>query len=372
MAVFVITAKINLEFFVLAKQDTFIPFRLFLKMYIFLLSAWIIVYSIFYFVWTIIFQYNHPMPFLGLFCFYPTTFLSLVALLTLFPRGVLSVLELAGNLKKFIFYQFGWIIAPLLNEFLNLIFRMLATTDVQFIMALLIPITKVCTNAAMSKVVQRMVGTKNESANVLLGSGINFCYGVFVATRLAGARDVTVCSLVAVDFLLQLRMSYSIVRLYKKVSNHEHEKLKKEKRKAILKLVLAELCEGLVHMAYSICFAMSYYGPNAKLANNVGIGLWGSTAVCEVNRTFLLMLCLFTLDLICVCVNAVVIWTFCNVNLFRECCFVLEKYWYIMTTTLMLTTYLYFFSNDINLAIDRSLRFFWLKNEEMFNITCNY
>ena len=103
-----------------------------------------------------------------------------------------------------------------------------------------------------------MIGTENERANVSLGATINFFYGVFVAARLSGARNVTVFGIVVGDFLLQLRMTYQIVQLHKKIANHEDKNLKKEKRKVIINLVLSEMCEGLVPLAYAICFAIRF------------------------------------------------------------------------------------------------------------------
>ena len=144
-----------------------------------------------------------------------------------------------------------------------------------------------------------------------------------------------------------------------------------EKKKAITKLVLAELFEGLVPLAFAICFAIAYYGPNAKLLGNVQNGYWQYKAVDDVSRTFLVMSGMFTMDLLSLFLNAIILWLSCKLNIFKEICSVLQKYWYIMALKLTNNAYLYFASNDVNLAMDLTLKFRWITNDKNFNSTSN-
>ena len=113
---------------------------------------------------------------------------------------------------------------------------------------------------------------------------------MFVAVSLVGARSLTMFCMVMVDFLIQLNMTYQIIKLQKNVTFNDDEKSRKEKRTAVLKLTLAELSEGLVPLAYAMCFSMAYYGPNANLIGNVKNGYWHFKAVKEANWTFIVML----------------------------------------------------------------------------------
>ena len=136
-------------------------------------------------------------------------------------------------------------------------------------------------------------------------------------------------------------------------------------------VVGAGVVVGLVFLAYALCSAMSYYGPNAKLTNGVGIGIWGHDAIVDVNKTFLVSFGLFVIDVMSFCLNAIINWVYCNVNLFAEVCIVLQKYWYIMALHLANDTVLYFLENDINFALDWSLRFCWVTNNESLKSPCN-
>ena len=157
-------------------------------------------------------------------------------------------------------------------------------------------------------------------------------------------------------------MSYRIIKSHQKVTSYGDESVKREKRKTIMKLVLAELCEGLVPLTYAICFAMAYYGPNAELIGNVRNGYWQYKIVDDASSTFLVMLGLFTMDLVCLSLNAYIIKIYGDVNIFKEVCIVLEKYWYIMALELANAPYHHFLLNDINGAMDLTLKFDWIIN----------
>ena len=197
---------------------------------------------------------------------------------------------------------------------------------------------------------------------------INLTYGFFVATQLVGARITTVLCMATTDFLIQLKMTLQIVKLHKKVMSNGQEMLKMDKKKAISKLLLAESCEGLTPLVYAICFAMAYYGPNAELIGNVKNGCWQYNAVEDVSRTFLLMLWLFTVDSICLLLNSSIVWKACNINLLNKFCSMMAKYWYIMALKLAHLAIFFFFPKDINLGLDLTYEFNWIKNDN--NSTC--
>ena len=256
------------------------------------------------------------------------------------------------------------------KQALKAMFQKLADTNFQCIMAVLIPMSKVSTKLALSKIMDRVERSEKESANVLLASRVNFTYGYFVATKLAGARIITMICIVVIDFLMQCKMSHQIIQLGKKVDVHENEKLLENRRRASTKLVLAEMCEGLIPLAYALSFAMSYYGPNAKLIGNVGADIWQYKANEDVFKTFMVLSGLFILDLISLLLNATFIWNCAQFNMFPEFSNILQKHWYIIAVLLADTNYIMFFSNDINHALDMTFQFCWTLGEERFNGTC--
>ena len=129
------------------------------------------------------------------------------------------------------------------------------------------------------------------------------------------------------------------------------------------------MCEGLVPLAYAVSFAMAYYGPNANLLGNGENNFWPVKVVEDVSWTFQVMLGLFLMDLVCLSLNSSILWIFCKVNLFKEFCLALRKYWYILAVKMTNDVFLHFFYKDVNVANDISGKFVWIRNE--VNITLN-
>ena len=322
-------------------------------------------------IWTIILEYNHPMPFIGMLGYYIPKILSIVVYSIVKPIGYAPVTECRRKVKYFMFYELIYSNCIFTSSLLSTIFTKLEKSDLQWIIAILLPIFKECFKFSLAKVMHKLVGKNNEKANVALGIRVNVSFGVFVATRLPGARSITVICITASDFLMQLFMSFQIIQLYKNVASGESEEIDSDKQKAVIKLALAEISEGLVPLAYALCFAMAYYGPNAKLIGNIGIELWAYKAVNDVNWTFGVLFGLFFLDLISFFLNGFIIWTYCKVNIVLEICNILHKYWYIIAVMLANYIFLYFISNDINFGNDWTFNFCWILRNDKFKLTCN-
>ena len=355
---------------ILMQKNSLFSISLFVKLFMVSFLTWISIYCFCYILWTTIIGYNHPMPLVGMACGLPAKIVQIVSLPLLLPASKFAQGEFKDKLKNFALYQLAWIPFGLWqNKVLSMIFRKLGNSNAQCVMAVLIPASKILTQRFLSKVLHRLVGIENETVNVLLTVSVNFSYGWFVATKLVDAEIATVFCTVVVEFLMQLIMACKIVR-HAKVNSHELDYLKIDKKKSIRKLALAELCEGLLPLAYAICFTMAYFGPNAKLIGNVKFGDWQYKVVEDANGTFRVMFTLFAVDLVCLSINSGLIWVCCRVNVFNEICKILQKYWWIIALNLANKT-ASFSGNDVNLALDFTYDFNWITNNETFSTTSN-
>ena len=61
-AYFMMTAMIVLDFWILFGRKSFVYVRFFLKNYLATFLTWIIYFCLSYMIWTMILEYNHPMP----------------------------------------------------------------------------------------------------------------------------------------------------------------------------------------------------------------------------------------------------------------------------------------------------------------------
>ena len=367
-----ITATMKvLDLFLWTKKKSLLTFRFLAKYYSVVLLTWITSFSVSYIIWTQISEYNHPMPLFGLLCRLTNWVVELASLTLLLKSHGLGENGFKMKLKFFCLYSALCIMVIFWKFCLSNIFNILDNTNAQCIIAILVPMSKKFSTYILAKVMHRAIGTENEGANVGLAASVHLSFGLFVATKMVGARVATIICMASVEILMQLKMSYQIVKLNKKVTTNGNEQIEMEMKKAISKLLLAELCEGLVPLAYAICFAIAYYGPNAELIGNVKNGSWQYKEVKDVSQTFLVMLLLFTIDLISLALNSFIIWTNCNVNLFNELCHLLQKYWFVLAWKLTNSAYGYFLVNDVNMGSDFTQKFEWITNDKDYNITSN-
>ena len=370
-AYFMITTMIALDFRILFERSSFVTIYFFMKNFTATFLTWIIYFCISYIIWTIVLEYNHPMPMVNQYGFFLTKAASISSLLLMLPTAFVHEEESKKKLKVFVLYQLSWQILIILKFLLIESFDKLGNTDAQCVMALLVLMAKRFTTFVIAKIMYRIVGKDDERANFSLGLQINFHFRLFVATYLLGARTATVVSTVVSDILLQTIMTCQIVKWHKKVTVDQNEIHKNKKRNAILKLVLAELCEGLAPLAYAISFSMAYYGPNAELLGNVKSDYWQYEAVQDVSWTFLVMLGLFSMDIVCLTFNSSILWIFCRVNLFVEFCSLMQKYWYILAVKLVYDVYIHFFIHDINFGYDLTGQYGWIKEAKNVSAPSN-
>ena len=186
-----------------------------------------------------------------------------------------------------------------------------------------------------------------------------------IAIRLNGAEMLTVISIITVDFLMHLRMTHQIVKLKNKVTVDIDDTLVIDnlKRRAIQKLILAELVEGLVPIAYAIGFAMAYLGLNGYLLGNVLSDIWAYEKVEDVSALFKIQFLLFGVDCIGVILNTMILSKFGNVNLIQEFCNIIQASWKILTILLANSITIYFGLNDINAALDMTMQFDWITDK---------
>ena len=95
-------------------------------------------------------------------------------------------------------------------------------------------------------------------------------------------------------------------------------------------LVLTERIETLVPLTYMICFAIAYYGPNAEILGNVKLDLWQFKPVLDFGNYMKNVFTLFVVDFMSLLINGVILWTTCNINIFKILKNIQSEFWLIM------------------------------------------
>ena len=98
----------------------------------------------------------------------------------------------------------------------------------------------------------------------------------------------------------------------------------------IEELVLTERIETLVPLTYMICFAIAYYGPNAEILGSVKLTLWHYKSVLDIEKYMTSLFMLFSIDFLSLIINWIILWTTCNINIFRIFQKIQSEFWLIM------------------------------------------
>ena len=262
---------------VFTKDKSLIKLNLFLRMLICQFAPAIIIFCLSRYIWTSIAKFQHPMPLVGLLIMFGgwLAYMYCLRLGIMFPSELRNNDELKRGIRTYLAYEIWWFIINIQKDGLSNAFTSIPS-NFQICFALLLPVAKEVNKRILSKLVIKISGEENDVLNILLGVEVNLHYALFITIRLNGAEAETAFSMIAVEMLLHSWITYQIIRINQMntIENGQNVAICKRKENAVLKLLLAELVEGLVPLAYAIGFTMAYFGPNGELTGNVLCDIW--------------------------------------------------------------------------------------------------
>ena len=352
--------------YLLTNQKAVLKTAIFLKLYLVFAISTCFTYILAYFLWVIIIDKNHPIPFLGLFAFFAGAVSVFTGIFTAIPSDLVKDINFNRKLKSCQKYLLYWYFIHLQKDALSIIFKKLPTSF-QFVIAFIIPIFREGNKRILLKFGKSMAGKENERANVWISISVNIHYALFITIRMAGAGNITVICIITIDFLFHLIFTYDIIikdqTLIRQGPDEDENERNKDKKQRILKLILAETVEGIVPMCYAVGLIMAYYGPNSKLLGNVGSGIWAYEEIEDVGRHLKVMFGMFGMDVLSVLLNSICLSKYGNINILQDFLKFIQKYWLLFGIRLGQDLLFYFAFNDINYAMDMTTEFSWITDE---------
>ena len=351
------------------EEKIIMSFGIFLRVFFLNMIPYDLIYILTCMFWKNYFEANHPMPDLMFIVEINAYIIILIGLWFVLPSNLRTEKNFRKKLKIYMLYCLWTQIAVILIEVLSFMFTEFPAA-LQFIVPLMIAGCRELDKRARSKLVTKMMGEQNESASILVAINSGSAFSFFIAIRLVGAEYSTICCALAIDTILHMKLTYKIIKEYKKVQPRLFQNENRERNKNITKLVLAELIEGFTPVIYGACMAMAYYGPNAHLFAYVSNNYWGEV-IEDIGPLFVTMTILFVVDTLSVVFNSFCLWKFLNINPLKYFSNVLNNYWYVMAINFAFNVVLYFSSNDVNLGMDATQSHQWISEEGWVNLVNN-
>ena len=129
-------------------------------------------------------------------------------------------------------------------------------------------------------------------------------------------------------FCINFYHALQIISLNKKIEDEttveDIEQLKTEKQSKLVSLLTTETLEVFVPLAYALCYATAYFGPNAYLMGGVKNDYWqnANRVVTDVNPLFSVMFQMFAIDTCGGIVVGILLGLTCNINFFAPILYV--------------------------------------------------
>ena len=365
------TANVLLELFVFTRVHELLSVRNILKIFLICSLSFTLTYSLCCFIWNICIGYNHPLPFIGL-CGITVEIVILLMAKFLFPLSLMKEEKMKKKIKYYIFYRIWIIVLELQNNAISFIFRILSS-DLQWIVAILIPIVRSANSFVVSKIVEKGIGTHDDLSQCLVVTTIKNLYAYYVAIQLSSASISTVYFMLFVELGLNLFGCYEVIRSKRKsedVAGNNVDQLNSKLNVEMMSLSIGEFIEAFVPLTFGIGYATAYWGSNSDLIRNVGNDYFGGE-IKDRFQIYFVMFQLFSIDVISVALTAACLQHFCKISFFQECCNMLNKYWILLTIKLSGNLAMYFLYNDINFAMDYSLLFTWTSDDGRSTLILN-
>ena len=306
--------------------------RCFLKIMFTILLGFTVPYVLCYAVWTIWLGYNHPIPFVLLFCAYPMAILTNVILWYEFPNNLRQNKIFRKRLQAYMFSNVWYLIIHFQYFGLSAIFTSLPY-KFQWIMAIILPMFRYVNVRVYINLVEKYAGRDNKMAMIRTNITIAIDYSMFIAIMLSSATESTLFIILGFESMLNIHLCFKILRLNRKIRTDCNvvQFWKEEMQKNIQTLVLNETIEVVVPLTYFASFLIAYYGPNSSILGGIGNDYWNYEKIEDLGKIMTVGVEMFLLDFTSILICGAILYKFCKLNLFIEFCKIIKQCWTVMT-----------------------------------------
>ena len=285
-------------------------FRYFLRMWLIASVVVFIEQGIGFLIWTYFLGFLYPIPLNGYIAGCVILVTTFIALWHQFP----SEWRLNSSFRKRLIYV---IIAVSCNQALVFEYAILTklllsvSTDHQWIIAIFLPFVRELNILFIFKLASKAAFGDVTRVKLTVHHGISTSHSLFLDYTVGSvATFATSIVILATDFLTNIIIGFRIIYVLHKqpTDTSKHNEL-------LQILVINEMVECTVPIAYLLCFVSAYLGPNFALIGNVGNSYWQYRAVDNFEHTIIYVSTLFLIDLLSLVTCVYLLWSFCKISL---------------------------------------------------------
>ena len=203
--------------------------------------------------------------------------------------------------------------------------------DVQWIVALIVPLSKEMNDWVVMTMISMYVLPRNLGEAKFVGKILlHVLYSFWLAISVAGRTTLaSQYLLLGINVIIDLRLCAKVIQLDRKASLNANDRndSNKLKQDTLTELILNEYVEVMLPIAYIGTFSLAFYGPNKNALGNVGIAIWQYKEVENLYAFLMPVVEMALIDSACAILTGFLLWRFCHINVFKEFCIRIKKYW---------------------------------------------
>ena len=297
-------------------------------------SLWFISQILLYMVWARVLEYNYPVP---LNCYIVGTVLKIalfVRIWYMFPYEMRGCIRFKKRLISLI-------LATIINQCMMLEYAVITKMFMKFsgnhqwVIALILPLIREFNIQIPLFWISKSTAGDKRCAELAHIQGVSSAHSFFLTYTVGSIATMqTAIVILGTDFLMNSINCFKLIHLRQKNSSDIEKQIK-----LLQDLVISEMIEFVVPLAYMTSFIGAYFGPNSTLIGNIGSSLWQYSAVENVGHVVQYVTAFFVVDLTCLILSSFLLWKFSKIDLHRAYIAIHEEFGlaFIVQMTTILT-----------------------------------
>lgn len=232
-----------------------------------------------------------------------------------------------------------------------------AFPEYQWLLTFAIPLVKEGGVHAVLAIGRRAAGRSDKMTDLVLQHLVVCNHTLFISVCMTSVASATsMYLLLGLDSAGNILLGVKVWRLH----GAEGEKKRAACVEALMGMLLSEISELILPLAYLACFLVAYQGPNAEVLGNVRANRWQYSAVTDLDAAIEGTLLMITLDAVSLVMTSIALKCLCGINMWQIFLYMSKELAVPMVVQQVWVMQTQFCVIAIGCAMDATFKFDWL------------